>query len=110
MKKFVKVMSVAIIVVLALALLAACGGSVDSYKAKLEKKGYTVVANDKDGVKGLVASKGDDMVTIAIYDSADAAKKAETEAKIGAAFLKMEVYRTGKVLMMGTAQGINDAK
>ena len=93
MKKFAKITAVVLLAVLALTALVACGYPSDPEKAKeqLEKKGYTaVLTKDPTGLSSLtaniLATKIDDdgkgeMITIAYYKDADAAKKAYEDAK-----------------------------
>lgn len=88
--------------------LVACNA--DTYRDRLEKEGYTVVEGAKDDniEWSLIATNGDDTVNIIAYTTKDQAKAAEevAEAKLG----KDEVYRTGKIVMVGTKQAIKDAK
>ena len=82
MKKFVKFTSLAIVLVLAVALFAACVPSdVESAKAKLEEAGYVVVSysEEADGIQGgFLATKGligGESVYALYFDSAASAKE-----------------------------------
>ena len=118
MKKFAKIMAVALVAVMAIAVLAACGYPSDPKKAaeQLEKKGYEVQLREYDEpIEGLVASitaeKADDdkmeMISIAYYEDAASAKDAYEEAKkevdsmkkmletMGAENIKVSIKRSG---------------
>ena len=118
MNKKVVVSIVAVIAIVALlgVFLVACNA--DSYKSKLEKKGYTVTAytpsgDDDDDIEwGIIATKGmlgADNVTIVKYKSLDDAKEAETEAK-KVSVTGYEFARQGKICFYGTTQAVKDAK
>ena len=103
---------IALVAVLGVVLMAC---SAESYQKKLEKKGYSVSTykvdkEDQDDVEwGLVATKGllSEAVYIVKYKSLDDAKDAERDQKdlgIGT------VYRTGRIVMWGSEQGVKDAK
>ena len=90
MKKFAKIMAVALVAVLAITVLVACGYPSDPEKAKeqLEKKGYTVILTPAVGSipASITATKLDDegkgeMIGIMYYKDADAAKEAYNKAK-----------------------------
>ena len=54
MKKFVKFTSLALVLVLAVAMFAACVPStIEAAKAKMEKAGYTVKSHSEDEAEGL---------------------------------------------------------
>ena len=118
MNKKVVVSIVAVIAIIALlgVFLVACNAN--SYKSKLEKKGYSVETytpdgDDDDNIEwGLSATKGalaSDYVIIVKYKNLDDAKKAEQEANkyslTGHSFV-----RQGKICFSGTTQGVKDAK
>ena len=116
MNKKVVVSIVAVIAIVALlgVFLVACNA--DSYKSKLEKKGYSVSTytpddeDDDDIAWGLMASKGlSEYVIIIKYKSLDDAKDAEKEASkysvSGYTFA-----RQGKICFSGTTQAVKDAK
>ena len=82
MKKFAKITAVALVVVLTVALLAACGYSSDPDKAAkaLEKKGYTVVVVPNVTTLGnilstVTATKPSEVIVITYYTDAAAAKE-----------------------------------
>lgn len=112
-KVIISIIAVILLVAVLGTVLVAC--SADSYKKKLEKKGYnvstyTVEKDDQDDVEwGLLATTGligGNTVYIVKYKSLDDAKEAESDAKK----LAGSVYRTGKIVMWGTEQGVKDAK
>ena len=105
MKKFVSIMAVALVAVLALTALAACGGGYpdDPAKAKekLEKDGYTILNYEYDeeaeeGIVAMISAQKVDgsktkMVSIAYYATA-AEAKAEYEDS------KEEIEKTKKLI------------
>ena len=112
-KVIISIIAVILLVAVLGTILVAC--SADSYKKKLEKKGYTVSTykvdkEDQEDVEwAIAATKGilGDSVTIVKYKKLDDAKDAEKDAKdLGVG----TVYRTGNIVMWGTAQGVKDAK
>ena len=116
MNKKVIVSIVAVIAIVALlgVFLVACNA--DSYKSKLEKKGYTVVTttggDDDDFEWSVTANKGGllgDYVTVVKAKSLDDAKKAEEDAK-QTQVSGMDFVRQGKICIYGTTQGVKDAK
>ena len=116
MNKKVVVSIVAVIAIIALlgVFLVACNA--DSYKSKLEKKGYSVstYTPDKDEADdiewSLMASKGlTEYVIIVKYKSMDDAKEAETEAK-KQSVTGYSFARQGKICFAGTTQAVKDAK
>lgn len=135
MKKFAKVVSLALAVTMCLALLVACGGAPNSdpekAKAALEKNGYTVTLQEvnADGVeKMLVASKAGktekDTLGITIQWCKDdaAAEKLEKEGKETLEETKklyeemkeempdVVIGRSGKMVWMGSSQAVKDAQ
>ncbi|MBO4694331.1 MAG: hypothetical protein J5656_00185 [Clostridia bacterium] len=122
-KKIIALIAVIAIVAILGVCLVACNAK--SYQSKLEKKGYTVSVseNEKDdnnadvewvvsAQKGGVLSGDFQAVTIAKYKNVDDAKKAEKDAKDGAnnGIISYKVSRSGKIVIVGTEQGVKDAK
>ncbi len=109
-KKVLAIVAVIALVAILGVCLVACNA--ESYEKKLEKAGYDVeVVEDagKDAEWMVMAKKKGsfDTVTIVKCTSLDDAKDAEKEAKdMGG----VSVYRTGKIVMVGTEQGVKDAK
>lgn len=115
MNKKVVVSIVAVIAIVALlgVFLVACNA--DSYKSKLEKKGYSVAAYtaDNDDIEwGIIATKGTlgtENVTIVKFKELDDAKEAEANAK-KVSVTGRTVVRQGKIVFSGTTQAVKDAK
>ena len=123
-KKVMAVVAVVALVAILGICLVACNA--ESVSKKLEKKDYTVSAlsekstgfgksvyNIVKGVEGfdqgVVAVNSDgDSVAVVWFDSTDAAKDFETNKLI--ATLSEKVSRVGKVVYVGTEQGVKDAK
>lgn len=114
-KKIIAVVAIVALVAILGVCLVACNA--DSYKKKLDKAGYTVTVFEADDVDegvniewGLYAVKTSgvsmDMVTVAKYKSEKDAKKAEERGKNE----HMSTYRSGKLVIVGTEQGVKDAK
>ena len=86
MKKFAKITAVVLVLVMALALLAACGypNDPEDAKEKLEKQGYKVVYVSGDGINWyatMTATKKDDngnttRIMLTYYTTKDRAKDA----------------------------------
>lgn len=112
---------VALVAVLGICLVA-CNS--DSVGKSLEKKGYTVtklneestgivakavykaLKNNSAFTEGVVANKSTDFVIVIWFDNSDAAKDyADTASYVGA---KVEI--SGKIVYVGTEQGLKDAK
>ncbi len=121
-KKVLAIVAVIALVAVLGVCFAACNA--DSYTKKLEKAGYTVgsyTAEKSEEGKiewGLTGVKLGDTVTVVKYKKTDDAKAAESnwQATIngtggwsGLAGLE-KVYRTGKIVIFGTEQGVKDAK
>ena len=91
MKKFAKITAVVLVLVMALALLAACGypNDPEDAKVKLEKQGYKVVYVSGDGINKyatLTATKKDDdgnrtTIILTYYTTKDRAKEAYDKEK-----------------------------
>ena len=117
-KKVIALIAVIAIVAILGVCLVACNAK--SYQNKLEKKGYTVsnyTGDDDDDIEwGISASKGallnGDSVTVVKFKELDDAKEKETWYKNHKdnGLISYEVYRTGKIVIVGTAQGVKDAK
>ena len=116
-KTIIAIVAVIALVAILGVVLMACNA--DSYKSKLERKGYSVTVSERndDNVEwSLTASKGallnGDSVSIAKYKTVDDAKKAEQDLKDlqDNGLVSYEVYRSGKIVMAGTKQGVKDAK
>lgn len=135
MKKFVKVAALALVAVLALAALVACGPNTDPKKAQkaLEDKGYAVVAvvgSDSalaqtglditakaagleagDIIATVTATNGDEGISITYFKSAAVAKtfwdknSGDIEKKEG-----WVTKRSGSIIYTGTEQAVKDAR
>lgn len=112
-KKIVAVVAIIALVAVLGVCLVACNA--DSYTKKLEKAGYNVSSykaeKDEEGKIewGVVGTKVGSMVTVVKYKSSDDAKKAEEDQKN--AIIKVgEVYRSGKIVIWGDAEGVKAAK
>lgn len=104
-KRFIAVIAIALITVLLLVTLTACGpSSIDAAKKKMEKKGYTVLAyKAEDGTGGIACSKGllGDKMTAVLYESSKDAK---------AAAEKSGAQQIGKWVVAGSDAAIKDFK
>lgn len=123
-KKVIAVVAVVALVAILGICLVACNA--ESVSKKLEKKDYTVSAlsekstglgksvyNIVKGVEGfdqgvIAANSNGDSVAVVWFDNTDAAKDFETN-KLITAFAE-KVSRVGKVVYVGTEQGVKDAK
>lgn len=116
-KKVISIIAIVAIIAILGVVLVACNA--DSYQKKLEKAGYEVIAIEADedeeadvewAVKGTkVEGLLDvDTVTVVKYANTDDAKEAEELAI--EIYGEDGVYRTGKILIFGTEQGVKDAK
>lgn len=112
-KKVIAIVAVIALVAILGVCLVACNA--DSYTKKLEKAGYTVSSYKADKGEeasiewGVVGIKTGSMVTVVKYKSTDDAKKAEESQKN--AIIKVgDVYRTGKIVIWGDADGVKAAK
>ena len=112
-----KIVSIAAIVTVLLIMstcfVACLGASTNSsdYKSRLEGKGYTVTNIDVTVVPramewGLYAAKDGNIVTVALFKNEDDAKAAEQESKDNS----YTTYRSGKLLIAGSEQGVKDAR
>ena len=124
MKKTIKVVAVAMVALMLMLALVSCGATPKSdiaeAKKALEDNGYTVMESSSDGAKVLIASKGEDTVSIAYYDdqdAADAAYKAAEEAldamkelaDAAGEELNVEVGQSGTMVWSGTPDAIKAA-
>ena len=124
MKKFAKVMALALIAVLSLAVLVSCGPASDPDKAEaaLKENGYAPVHMKGAIVTDIVFAvnaDGDGMLAIYCKDSGTAKSvlsKAQESIKKIEDTLKVKfegesnVQRSGKVLYTGTEAGIKAAR
>ena len=138
MKKFAKVMAVALVAVLALAALVACGPASDPEKAAkaLKDNGYTVMSViPDDSVTGKLAqatldgiavaagleagditatvsaTKGSESISITYFKSASAAKKFWDENKDNVQEKEGWVTKqSGSMIYTGTEQAVKDAR
>ena len=120
MNKKVVVSIVAVIAIIALlgVFLVACNA--DSYQKKLEKKGYSTTVTtggDNDDYEWVVTGQkgallNGDYVSVGKFKTTDKAKEAEADAKKNAdnGIVSYEVKRIGKIVIVGTAQGVKDAQ
>lgn len=123
--KMTKIASLLLVVVLCVGMLAACGG-VSSYEKKLEKAGYTIEVAEKDELKeaseelaamniegelkaAIEAQKGTDMVMVYEFSKADAAESFASTMGALAGLGGMKVEQDGKIVIMGTAAGVDAA-
>ena len=121
-KKILAIVAIIALVAILGVCLVACNA--DSYAKKLEKAGYTVqkleAEKDEDGHaiewtvnaskkgEGLLGVVDGDTVSVTKFKSEDDAKEAEELAK--AFWGEKGVYRSGKIVISGTEQGVKDAK
>ena len=135
MKKFAKITAVALVAVLALAVLVACGPATDPKKAEkaLKDKGYAVTAvvgadgalvqagldvvakaaglEAGDIIATVTATNGNEAISITYFKSASAAKtfwnknKDEVEKKEG-----WVTKCSGSMIYTGTEQAVKDAR
>lgn len=121
-KKVLIIMAVVVLVAILGVCLVACNS--DSVGKSLEKKGYSVatlnedstgtiaktvyniVKNNSDFKEGVIATKGSDIVTVLWFETTEAAESMEGNVLLSA----FTVERSGKIVYIGTAQGVKDAK
>lgn len=109
-----KKLSIVLVLTLAVAMLAltACGAKKPAdLKAKYEKNGYSVNLTEMDDDTAiLTASKGiTNTVTITWFANEDDAKKAEETAKNNN-LLNTTIYRSGKMVAIGSEEAVKLAK
>ena len=124
MKKFARILAVALVAVtLCLTLTSCFGPAKDPADAKsaLEDAGYLVVKVDTDlllpdGVEATVlGTTDDDYILITYYEDSDAVNEAWDDAQEDAKDLE-EKYedivckKSGKMIYIGTKQAVKDAK
>lgn len=124
-KKIMALVAIVALVAILGVCLAACNS--DNVGKKLEKKGYSVVTLNDDSTglgktvynlvksnsdfkEGVLATKGNDMVTVLWFETTDAAESLEGNLKGNILFSASTVERSGKVVYVGTEQGVKDAK
>ncbi len=128
MKKVVKVLAVALVCVLALAMLVACAPNSDPDKAvsALKENGYMTVktpgVGDVECVVLATNLKTKDGITITYYKDASAAKKEWDENKDDVEAMKEElvkqgidkddiaVGRSGRMIYAGTKEAVKAAR
>ncbi len=115
MKKLTGIIAIVALLVIVCICSVACIGSVSTnssdYRSRLEGKGYTVTNIDVTVVPramewGLYAAKDGNIVTVALFKNEDDAKAAEQESKDNS----YTTYRSGKLLIAGSEQGVKDAR
>ena len=113
MKKFAKVMSVVLAVMLVSVMFVGCVGSADKTAEKLEKKGY-IVTNTPGLLKVesiVTGTKTEDgkieSVTVTYYKEVEDAKKAKEDAdKAKKDSDDIVVKRSGKAVIVGTKKAV----
>lgn len=107
-KKIIAIVALVLIVAMLAVVLTACGpSSIEKAKAKMEKKGYTVLAGKVDGEKivgSITCSKGlfKEALAATLYKSSKDAKQAKEDLGKGKVI--------GKWLVVGTDEAIKDFK
>ena len=121
-KKVISIVAIIALVAILGVCLVACNA--DSYAKKLEGKGYTVTKMtdeetaafaeetglDVEIVWGVAGTKGTDMVSILAFADKEDAESFANILNMAAAFTGMKAEAKGKILFVGTEQGIKDAK
>lgn len=115
MKKLTSIVAVVVVLLIMSVCFVAClSASTNSseYRSRLESKGYSVTNIDvslvqRDMEWGLYAASGENIVTIALFKNEQDAKDAEQESKD---MPNTYTYRSGKLLIAGTEQGVKDAR
>lgn len=119
MKKTVMILALVLIAVLSLTLLVSCGpnSNPDKAAATLKEKGYLVIYTKRDDLGAamgkldykIIATNGDDKVTISWYQNADDAKaeydNISKDLKSG-----WQAGYMNKMVWIGTNQAVKDAK
>ena len=115
MKKLAGIIAIIALLVIVCTCSVACMSGVSTnssdYRSRLEGKGYTVTNIDvslvqKDMEWGLYSTHNSDYVTVALFKNEDDAKEAEQESKDS----NFSTYRSGKLVIAGTEQGVKDAR
>ncbi|MEG2687769.1 MAG: hypothetical protein RSA24_01230 [Clostridia bacterium] len=118
-KKIISIIAIIALVAVLGVCLVACNA--DSYEKKLTKAGYDVTVSTAEEIKEFGKEDGEvvwvvnglkvgDSVSIIKFKKTDDAKKYATDMGVGAGIAKMEVYRSGSIVIIGTKQGVKDAK
>ena len=121
-KKVISIVAIIALVAILGVCLVACNA--DSYAKKLEGKGYTVTKMtdeetaafaeetglDVEIVWGVAGTKGTDIVSILAFADKEDAESFANILNMAAAFTGMKAEAKGKILFVGTEQGIKDAK
>ena len=121
-KKVISIVAIIALVAILGVCLVACNA--DSYAKKLEGKGYTVekmtdeetaafaeeTGLDIEIVWGVGGTNGTDIVTILAFSNKDDAESFANILNMATAFTGMKAEAKGKIVFMGTEQGIKDAK
>ena len=121
-KKVISIVAIIALVAILGVCLVACNA--DSYAKKLEGKGYTVekmtdeeaeefvqeTGLDIEIVWGVAGTKGTDLVSILAFSNKDDAEAFANILNMAASFTGMKAEAKGKIVFMGTEQGIKDAK
>ena len=121
-KKVISIVAIIALVAILGVCLVACNA--DSYAKKLQGKGYAVekmtdeetasfaeeTGLDVEIVWGVVGTNGTDMVTILAFADKDDAESFANILNMASAFTGMKAEAKGKILFVGTEQGIKDAK
>ena len=124
MKKFVSIIAFVLVAVMLCATLVSCGAPAkdpaDAKKA-LEDNGYVVVKVDtaillpKDVEATVLGTTTENYILITYYKTTDAVKdaweKAQEEAeKLEEKYENVVCKKSGKMIFIGTAQAVKDAK
>ena len=121
-KKVISIVAIIALVAILGVCLVACNA--DSYAKKLEGKGYTVekmtdeeaeefvqeTGLDIEIVWGVAGTKGTDLVSILAFSNKDDAEAFANILNMAESFTGMKAEAKGKIVFMGTEQGIKDAK
>lgn len=119
MKKKISIAVLIVLILVMLTALVACNNE-ETYSKRLQSKGYEVEAivgktyePDYDG--GYIEifaekSKSEDYVAIKIFDKKSDADRYYSTCMTERGSDGKSVYQDGKVVMYGTAQGVNDAR
>lgn len=111
MKKLIKTLLAAMLVVTSLFMLTACiPFTAETAKEKLEEKGYSVMMESEDEGDVLMAYKGDDMIMIAYCKSFDDVNEAYEDLESSKSYLGdgIEVKKKLLVVYAGTENAVED--
>ena len=126
MKKIVGIVSILILVVILSCCFVACNDA-ETYQKRLEKAGYEVEIANRDDIEEILqgmpidvslewvieANNGDDNVSIMCFADKEQAEAFNTILRMMSGVLIEEGYYIeleGSILLVGTEQGIKDAK